>query len=118
MGVQLYELRPHAPTWARHRIEASSAEHVSLHAKVVIFDRRWVYIGSFNLDPRSANLNTEVGVFIDNPGLARQVDAGIHRDMQPGNSWNARSEDPDEYAPLGKRIRLSVIKLLPLEPLL
>ncbi len=45
----------------------------SLHAKMMLFDRQQAFIGSFNFDPRSANLNTEIGVILDSPTLAKQV---------------------------------------------
>jgi len=45
----------------------------SLHAKTVAVDDEWIFIGSFNFDPRSARLNTELGFVIDSPTLARQV---------------------------------------------
>lgn len=45
----------------------------SLHAKMMTFDNEQAFIGSFNFDPRSANLNTEIGVILDSPLLATQV---------------------------------------------
>ena len=42
----------------------------ALHAKSLVFDRKSVFIGSFNLDPRSTALNTEIGVMIDSPEIA------------------------------------------------
>jgi putative cardiolipin synthase len=39
----------------------------------MVIDRRWAYIGSMNIDPRSANLNTEMGVLVDSPELAEQL---------------------------------------------
>jgi putative cardiolipin synthase len=44
-----------------------------LHAKTFAVDGRRVFVGSFNFDPRSARLNTEMGVVIDSPALARQL---------------------------------------------
>ena len=58
-----------------------------LHAKTLVIDRRLVYIGSFNMDPRSTHLNTEIGLIIDSPSLAQAVAALIERDMAPHNSW-------------------------------
>jgi putative cardiolipin synthase len=66
-GVDLFELR-------RGRGRAQSAEAgvatTSLHAKTLAIDRAQIYVGSFNFDPRSANLNTELGLVIDSPELA------------------------------------------------
>ena len=51
----------------------SGKSRAALHAKSIVFDRKSVFIGSFNLDPRSSTLNTEVGVMIDSPEIAGQV---------------------------------------------
>lgn len=72
-GVQLFELRRliHLPrTRRRKRLVRSSA---SLHAKSFAIDGERVFIGSFNFDPRSARLNTEMGFMIDSPALAQQM---------------------------------------------
>ena len=45
----------------------------SLHAKAFTIDRRYVFVGSFNWDPRSAEINTEMGIFLDSPELTTQV---------------------------------------------
>lgn len=49
---------------------------------------------------------------------AAAVAAAIDTDMQPGNSWNAAADEPDRFAPLGKRVRVWLWSWLPLEPLL
>jgi putative cardiolipin synthase len=64
MGVELYELKPTAA------LRRSGTQNASLHAKSFAFDRRVLFIGSFNLDPRSAFLNTELGVVFESPELA------------------------------------------------
>jgi len=81
-------------------------------------DSSVVFIGTFNLDPRSENLNTEVGVIIYNNALARQVESAIEADMKPGNSWNAATDRPDQYVPFGKRSKVMLWQLLPIKPLL
>jgi putative cardiolipin synthase len=94
-----------------------SAPVFAIHAKTLVIDGRTLFIGTFNLDPRSSNLNTEVGVLFTDPSLAGQVERGIERDMRPENSWNA-ADNPDRFAPLSKRSRMKFWKTLPLEPLL
>jgi putative cardiolipin synthase len=74
-GVRIYELRPEAagskgPRGSGFGIGSSRA---SLHAKTFVFDRTSVFIGSVNLDPRSLEQNTEVGVLVDSPELAAEV---------------------------------------------
>ncbi len=69
-GVELFEVKPDS---RRDRREGSVAfdSEASLHSKVFIFDQEIVYIGSLNLDPRSIDINTEVGVMFHSPEMAR-----------------------------------------------
>ncbi len=62
-GVELYELRPHAGG-------GESSTKLTLHSKVATVDRRKVFVGSFNIDPRSLYLNTEMGMVVDCGELA------------------------------------------------
>jgi len=87
-GVELYETRPDAaigPLLAD--TPPVRAEFVGLHVKAIVVDRRTVFIGSMNLDPRSEELNSEMGVVIDSEPLALQMVGIIERDMQPANAW-------------------------------
>jgi putative cardiolipin synthase len=87
-GVNLYELKPVAePTGGRLRDLGSGSSRASLHAKTFIFDDEHVFIGSFNFDPRSALLNTEMGLVIHSPELARQVTAIAQDAMRPERSY-------------------------------
>ncbi len=76
-GVELYELKPTANAeLARSRAPKSrmfASSRASLHAKAYVVDRRLLFIGSLNLDPRSIKLNTEMGVVLDSPALATQL---------------------------------------------
>jgi putative cardiolipin synthase len=44
-----------------------------LHAKLVVIDKKRLFIGSMNLDPRSATINTELGAIVESPQLAREL---------------------------------------------
>jgi putative cardiolipin synthase len=127
LGLEIYEYRPDPRT----QLEVMKRELLKvplgaerapplfgLHAKTLVVDSRAVYIGTFNLDPRSENLNTEVGVIVEDHGLAQAVQAQIELDMQPGNSWNAAKDDPDRYASWLKRTKVWLWQLIPLKPLL
>ncbi len=61
--------------------------HVCIHSKAYVIDQEKVLVGSFNLDPRSANLNTEVGLIIYDNNVALAVEESICRDMANQNSW-------------------------------
>ena len=58
--------------------------------EAVVFDRESVFIGSFNLDPRSASINTEAGLFVESPELAEQVAAFMDEGVQPQNSYRVQ----------------------------
>ncbi|WP_241153557.1 phospholipase D-like domain-containing protein, partial [Pseudomonas viridiflava] len=65
----------------------------SLHSKAMIFDRRKVFVGSFNFDPRSVLWNTEVGVLVDSPELAEELRKLTLQGMAPSLTYQAKLED-------------------------
>ena len=71
-GADLYELSP-ARTTRGLRLGMFGSSLGRLHSKTAVIDRRRVFIGSVNLDPRSATQNTEMGLFVDSPQLAREM---------------------------------------------
>jgi len=77
MGVKLYELRADASV-AGHQRVGSDAAKATLHTKAFAIDRERLFIGSFNFDPRSAYINTEMGVIIDSPKLAQEFVRRVH----------------------------------------
>jgi putative cardiolipin synthase len=120
-GIKVYEFRPD-PVVRKELIDrypklAKEAPIFAIHAKSMVIDGETLFVGTFNLDPRSANLNTEVGVLVTNRQLAAKVEKKIEREMLPENSWNA-AENPDRYAPAAKRRKVLLYKPLPLGPLL
>ena len=84
----------------------------------MVIDDETLFVGTFNLDPRSANLNTEVGLLLKNEALAKQVAAEIRNDMAPENSWPGGNGDAASKAPFGKRLRLRLWEMFPLDALL
>ena len=86
-GVELYEVRPDAERRRRYTSGAPEEARFGLHAKLAVFDGEVVYIGSFNLDPRSLFLNTEVALFVYSPVLAREMLEVLERDLRPENAW-------------------------------
>jgi cardiolipin synthase C len=90
-GVEVAELQPEAGfirrwTWLRGKSRAW------LHTKAAVFDRRVVFIGSFNLDPRSAFLNTELEIMIKSPDLAITVARFIEEGMKLENAYHVQSD--------------------------
>lgn len=70
-GVKIFEVRPDADIAGSELVAAVDAK-ATLHTKAFVVDRRELFIGSFNFDPRSANINTELGVIIRSPEIATQ----------------------------------------------
>lgn len=76
-GVELYELRPDPQrTGKPATIHRGSTARAALHAKMLIIDRETIFVGSYNIDPRSGQLDSQNGILIHCPKLAAQL-AGI-----------------------------------------
>ena len=71
-GVKIYEVRPDASVSGSQILAASGAK-ATLHTKAFVVDEKEAFIGSFNFDPRSANINTELGVIIRSPKIATEL---------------------------------------------
>jgi len=83
-GVDIHELKPLQIGAHSGSTDKSSA---SLHAKSVVTDNHIAFVGSFNMDPRSARINTECGVIIDDPVFAGQVRARYDVATELQHSW-------------------------------
>ncbi len=122
IGVDIYEYKPYPVAqkdlFQRFSEMSRNIPIFAIHAKTFVIDSNVLYVGTFNLDPRSANLNTEVGVLIRNSELAQQTENNILRDMAPENSWRVKDYNANSKAKLFKRFKLFLYKLLPLEPVL
>lgn len=121
MGIEIFEYKPH-PT-NQHKVAQRITENeepsiYAIHAKTMVIDEEIVYIGTFNFDPRSQNLNTEVGVIVHNSQLAAAVSAAIKTDMSSANSWNTAKDNPDQYVSFIKRSKVRFWQLMPMKPLL
>lgn len=87
-GAELYELRSDAAIQTNIcDTYPTKGKFIGLHSKALVVDREVSYIGSMNLDPRSAALNTEMGVIIKSHSLGEALSALIERDMLAENSW-------------------------------
>jgi len=90
-GVRIYEVRRDAHFSGQDFVAASGAK-ATLHTKAFIVDRRDFFIGSFNFDPRSAYINTELGVIIRSPKLAAAAAAQIEERLG-FQAWEVRLDD-------------------------
>ncbi|MBY0334970.1 MAG: phospholipase D family protein [Acetobacteraceae bacterium] len=130
-GVALHELKRGGQEGSS--IFGSSGE-ASLHTKALCVDGRLAFVGSFNFDPRSAHLNTEMGVLVEDQRLAAQLREEVERLADPAHSWRVRLDGLvlrwDDRAPdgrtrvwedepearLGRRLLARLVGYLPIEP--
>ena len=95
-GAELYEMRPDAAE-ERGLFTAEELEKhktfFGLHAKTLVFDRTIAFVGSFNVDPRSVDLNSEMGFLVKSEKLANAVADSIENDIAAGNSWQVILND-------------------------
>jgi putative cardiolipin synthase len=92
-GVELHELRPDAAERIYYEAPGFTAGQVGLHAKILVLDKRLVFVGTINTDPRSMILNTEVSLMVDSPELAEGILAAFAADFSPDNSWRVELGD-------------------------
>ena len=93
-GIKIYELKSTASEEDRENKlwKARSQSSTSLHAKTFAIDDHQVFIGSYNVDPRSANINTEMGVIINDDELARQLHEALSDDLS-SQAYEAKLTD-------------------------
>jgi len=90
-GVELYELRPEPDRSGKDkRDHKGSSAGAGLHAKCLIVDRNVVFVGSFNLDPRSVLMDTQNGIVVRSEELARQLAAIFARRTSTGYAYRVR----------------------------
>ena len=99
-GVELYEFMPQQEERHSRVNFIGSTSRASLHAKTFVIDRRILVIGSMNLDPRSANLNTELVLVIHSVPLANQLAGIFDRATAPSVSYRVQLATPAQLAQL------------------
>jgi putative cardiolipin synthase len=130
-GVRLHELRARRDPAAR--VAKFGSGGASLHTKAYVLDGRRGFVGSFNLDPRSADLNTEMGVLFDDAGIAADVRREYARLTEPALSYGVvldregdvrwidavatppRLLDHEPETDAGQRLKARFFQALPIE---
>jgi cardiolipin synthase C len=82
-GVELYELKSQGDT----HMSLAGSRGASLHTKALLVDGRRGFVGSFNLDPRSVNLNTEMGVLFESETVGRRLAEEFQRLIDPRSAY-------------------------------
>ncbi|ARV07564.1 phospholipase D family protein [Polaribacter sp. SA4-10] len=120
-GVRIYEFRPDAAERTKImtgelQLKLDYKPIFGLHAKSMIIDNKITVIGTFNLDPRSANLNTECVVIVRSDKISRGVLKGMEIEFKPENSWETTLEyNPDSEVNNFKRLKTWTRKIIPKE---
>jgi cardiolipin synthase C len=118
-GVEIYEFRPDpAVRFSLSIPDLQSELHYKpvygLHSKTMIVDGRTSVIGSYNLDPRSANYNTECVAVIRSESVAKNLALYLEEEFLPRNAWRITPAfNPDKEASLRKRFKAFTRRVLP-----
>ncbi len=96
-GTRLWEMKPVIDARQAKRFSIGGSSRASLHTKAYVFDERYFFVGSFNLDPRSAVLNTEMGLVFDCPEVARKLRAGLGAAL-PASAYRVYLDDENDLA--------------------
>jgi cardiolipin synthase C len=90
LGIELHELRALPGQRSGFLGSSGSSSRSTLHAKAIVIDGHVLFVGSMNLDPRSAYQNTEIGVLIDSAELGAELLRVADQAMSPENSYEVR----------------------------
>ncbi len=112
IGINIFEFKPDAAI--RFKIMTGALQKkinytpiFGLHAKSIVIDKKIAVIGTFNLDPRSANLNTECIAIIHDLKIAEGLFNSMEEDMKPENAWmTTATYNPDSEAGWSKRTKV------------
>jgi putative cardiolipin synthase len=90
-GVELWELKPLPGSEIHPSLLGGSG--ASLHTKALVVDGRLLFVGSYNIDPRSAWLNCEQGIFVDDAVLGQRLEEIFEMQCRGEHSWRVTLED-------------------------
>lgn len=119
IGVEIYEFKPNAKI--QEKVLKSNLicilnekPKVGLHSKSMVIDDELTVIGTFNFDPRSANLNTECFTLIKSKEVAENVNLYIEEEFLEENSWKITNNyNPDKEVKRWKRVKLKTRRVIP-----
>ena len=133
-GIGMYELRSDVgQSKVINKTPSNGTKKSGLHAKTFVFDEKDVFIGSLNLDPRSGSINTEGGLYVESPELAKRVTSFMNEGIKLENSYYLRTDkngdliwitktkgkkeiyDSDPKAGIWDHFQVELIQALPIE---
>ena len=92
LGINLFEVRSRVARLASTISGTQAGSQASLHSKAAVLDRKTVFIGTLNFDPRSLYINTEIGLIVESEGLAKEVGSVIEQALAGTASFHVRLE--------------------------
>jgi phosphatidylserine/phosphatidylglycerophosphate/cardiolipin synthase-like enzyme len=118
-GIEVYEFKPHpqvrySVTMPEMQAAMNYTPVLGLHSKTMLIDGEIAVVGSFNIDPRSVNLNTECLAIIRSPKMVQLLSRHLEEEMLPENAWRITENfNPDKEAPLKKRLSVFMRRIFP-----
>jgi cardiolipin synthase C len=94
-------------------IVRAKSHYVCMHAKTFVFDHHTMWLGSFNIDPRSAALNTEAGFLVKDAALAKALESLIRIDASPRNSWTIGIHNRMALVSFANGVAEDIFKMVP-----
>jgi phosphatidylserine/phosphatidylglycerophosphate/cardiolipin synthase-like enzyme len=121
IGIEVYETKPDSQ-YSRElntsELESTEEASVGIHAKSMLVDDDIVLIGTYNLDPRSANLNTECVLLVESPVLNSLLAETFYKEIKEENAWLVTlASNPDKEAGWFKRVLARLLRVVPVEVL-
>ena len=98
-GVELYEVKTDSAV-AKGTAEHGTPDRLTLHTKAVVIDRQLLFVGSLNLDPRSIDINTEMGLFLDSEEIATRFAQQVEDDLPLFTYRLVLSDNSPDHGPL------------------
>lgn len=85
-----------------------------LHAKSMVIDNSTAVVGTFNIDPRSTNLNTECVTVIRSEKIAKEISQQMEEEFRPENAWETTADwNPDAKAGVKKQVKAATKRVFP-----
>jgi cardiolipin synthase C len=118
-GINIFEFKPDAQERFKMMTGALQKKMnftpiFGLHAKSMVIDGRIAVVGTFNLDPRSANLNTECFVVVNSKMVAQEMLINMNIDFSKENAWQTtKNFNPDNQVDLKKRFKVMSRRVVP-----
>jgi len=132
-GIEMHETQAWLPELVGNDRVPWNTGKSGLHTKVLVFDREDIFVGTFNLDPRSIELNTEMGLVVNDSRIGAQVGEMADILFQPKTSWRVERGDDgslvwrgeenghtityaaEPHASFGRKVIVFFASLLPIE---